>query len=90
VTFSEWLAARKPIEDRIEATRKKLSRMSRSAAIDDYVGHAADLRAIWEPLPLDRQRSIVAALLDRAVIRPAVRGRTTFDPARIDPVWRES
>lgn len=88
VTFPEWLAARAPIEARIDAGQRKLSRMSRSAAIDPYVGHSGVLRAAWPTLPLNRQRSIVSALLDRAVIRPAVRGRTAFDPERIAPVWR--
>jgi site-specific DNA recombinase len=88
VTFPEWLAARAPIEARIDAAQRKLSRASRSAAIDPYLGKASVLRQTIRGLPRDRQRSIVAALLDRAVIRPAVPGRTAFDPARIDPVWR--
>jgi hypothetical protein len=88
VTFPEWLAARAPIEARIDAAQRKLSRMSRSAAIDPYVGQSGVLRAAWPTLPLNRQRSIVSALLDRAVIRSAVPGRTAFDPDRIDPVWR--
>jgi DNA invertase Pin-like site-specific DNA recombinase len=88
VTFPEWLAARAPIEARIDAAQRKLSRMSRSAAIDPYVGKSDALRAIWQTLPLNRQRSVVSAVLDRAVIRSAVPGRTTFDPGRIDPVWR--
>ena len=88
VSFAEWLVARKPIEARIEAGHKKLSRLSRSAAIDPYVGRSGDLLAIWQTLPLNRQRSIVAAVLDRAVVRPAVRGRGTFDADRVDPVWR--
>ena len=88
VTFPEWLAARAPIEARIDAAQRKMSRMSRSAAIDPYVGKSDALRAIWQTLPLNRQRSIVSAVLDRAVIRSAVPGRTTFDPARIEPVWR--
>ena len=88
ITFPEWLAARKPIEDRIDAAQRKLSRMSRSAAVDPYVGKGGALRDAWPTLPLPRQQSIVAALLDRAVIRSAVPGRTTFDPDRILPVWR--
>ena len=88
VTFPEWLAARAPIEARIDAAQRKVSRMSRSAAIDPYVGKSDALRATWQTLPLNRQRSIVSALLDRAVVRSAVPGRTTFDLARIDPVWR--
>lgn len=88
VTFPEWLAARAPIEARIDAAQRKLSRTSRSAAIDSYVGRSGELRPIFRDLPLDRQRSIVSALLDRAVVRPAVRGRTSFDTDRIEPVWR--
>ena len=88
VTFPEWLAARKQIEERIDAAQRKLSRMSRSDAIDPYVGRASVLRQTFRDRPLDRQRSIVSALLERAVIRPAVPGRTAFDPARIEPVWR--
>jgi site-specific DNA recombinase len=88
VTFPEWLAARAPIEARIDAGQRKLSRMSRSAATDPYVGKSEALRATWRDLPLTRQRSIVSALLDRAVIRPAVPGRTAFDTERVEPVWR--
>ncbi len=88
VTFSEWLAARAPIEARIDAAQRKVSRMSRSAAIDRYVGKSDGLRADWQDLPLNRQRSIVSALLDRAVIRSAVPGRTSFDADRVEPIWR--
>jgi DNA invertase Pin-like site-specific DNA recombinase len=88
ITRSEWFAARRPIEERIEAAERKVSRASRTAAIDRYLGRSAALREEWPTLPLDRQRSIASALLDRAVVRSAIRGRATFDPDRIEPVWR--
>jgi len=88
ITFPEYLAARKPIETRIEAGKRRLSRLTRSAAIDQYVGQSDALRTSWRDLPLTRQRAIIAAVLDRAVVRPARRGRTVFDPDRIEPVWR--
>jgi DNA invertase Pin-like site-specific DNA recombinase len=88
ITFAEYLAARKPIEARIEAGQRTVSRLTRTSAIESHVGNADELRRLWRDLPLTRQRAIVAALLDRAVIRPAVRGRSTFDPERIEPVWR--
>ena len=88
ITFPEYLSARKPIETRIEAGKRRLSRLTRSAAIDQYVGQSDALRTSWRDLPLTRQRAIIAAVLDRAVVRPARRGRTTFDPDRIEPVWR--
>jgi DNA invertase Pin-like site-specific DNA recombinase len=88
ITFPEYLAARKPIETRIEAGKRRLSRLTRSAAIDSYLGQSENLRSAWADLPLTRQRAIVAAVLDRAIVRPAVRGRTAFDPERVEPVWR--
>jgi DNA invertase Pin-like site-specific DNA recombinase len=88
ISFPEWIRARDLIEERIHAAERRLSRLSRTAAIDRYVGRAGDLQATWATLPLMRQRSVVAALMDRAVVRPAVRGRGTFDPDRVDPVWR--
>ena len=88
ITFPEFLAARKPIETRIEAGKRRLSRLTRSAAIDAYLGESESLRNAWRDLPLTRQRAIIAAVLDRAIVQPARRGRTAFDPARVEPVWR--
>jgi DNA invertase Pin-like site-specific DNA recombinase len=86
VTLSEYLTARRPIEARIERAERRLARQSRAARVAEYVGRSAALREAWSDLPLNRQRAIVAALLDRALVGPAVRPR--FDPDRITPVWR--
>ena len=88
ITFAEFLAARKPIEERIEAAQRKVSRLTQTSAIESHVGDGAGLRALWNDLPLTRQRAIVAAVLDRAVVRPAGRTGGRFDPDRIEPVWR--
>lgn len=88
ITFPEFLAARKPIEARIETTKRKISRLNRTTAIETYVGASSTLRETWRELPLTRQRAIVEALLDRAIVSPAVRGRTTFDRHRVRPHWR--
>jgi site-specific DNA recombinase len=90
ITSPEWRTARDIIEARITTTRRKIERLSRSSAIDAFVGHSSQLRATWATLPLDRQRSIVSAVLDRAVVRPAVPGRATFDPDRIEPLWKDA
>jgi hypothetical protein len=88
ITLAEYLVARKPIEARLDAAKARLSRASRTVAVRDYVGRSDALRAAWSALPLTRQRAVVAAVLDRAVVGPAARGRTRFDPDRVDPVWR--
>jgi site-specific DNA recombinase len=88
ITFPEYLAARKPIEARIDAARRQISRATGTEAIAPYIGEAGALRTAWKDLPLTRQRAIVAAVLDRAVVGPGLRGRTRFDPERIEAVWR--
>jgi DNA invertase Pin-like site-specific DNA recombinase len=88
ITWAEYLAARKPIEARIEAAKRTISRHSRASAVEPYVGASSALRDLWPELPLSRQRAVVAALLDRAMIGRAVPGRTTFDESRVEPVWR--
>jgi DNA invertase Pin-like site-specific DNA recombinase len=46
------------------------------------------LDAQWCELPVSRRRGLVQLVLDRVWVRPAVRGRNTFDSERFDPVWR--
>ena len=88
ITFPEYIRARKPIEARIEAAQRRITRATGTEAIAPYIGEAGALRAAWKDLPLTRQRAIVAAVLDRAYVGRGLRGRTRFDPDRIEPLWR--
>ncbi len=84
----EWLAARNPIEERINAAERRLARAARSDALTGLVGNGEGLRGQWAELGLDRRHVIVAAVLDHAVIGPGVSGARALDPARVEPVWR--
>lgn len=88
IALTEWSAARAPVERRLSDARKKLSRLSRTSALDGYVGEAETLRKRWGDLNLSRQRAIVAAVLDHVVVNPGRRGFNRFDPSRFEPVWR--
>ncbi len=88
ITHTEWLAARKPVEARIQDAKGRLSRMTGTTALDGYVGNAEHLRAHWDTLTLTRQHAIIKALVDRIEIGPGVRGRNAFDPDRVTPIWR--
>jgi len=88
ITLREYLAARKPIEARIESGRKRLSRATGTVALDGFVGQATRLREAWAEMTIERRRAVLAALLDRLVISPAIRGRNSFDPDRVEPVWK--
>ena len=88
LTLREYLVARKPIERRIETSRRRISRQRGSSALDDFVHRPGALRAAWPSLTLSRQRAIIAAVLAHITVDRAVRGLNRFDQRRLDPVWR--
>ncbi len=88
ITVREWMAARTPIERRRSSAARGIQGLSGASALDEFVGRPGMLKAQWTNLDPARQRAIIAAVLPRIVIKPAVRGRNRFDPGRIDPVWR--
>ena len=88
ISHREWLSARKPIQTRIDSARRRLSRVSPTHSIEEYVGRSGLLRDAWADLPLTRQAAIIRTLLDTVEVAPAVRGRNRFDPDRLTPTWR--
>ena len=89
ITRGEFLAARTPVEARLQNAQKQLAKLSHSSAVSDYVGNADLLRERWAELPLTGQHAVVAAVLDHLVVHPATRrGYNGFDPQRFKPVWR--
>jgi hypothetical protein len=88
VTLREYLAARSPIEARINRAERRLSRRSRAGTLVPFVGQSAVLREAWGELTLNRQRAIIAAVLDRAVVRTARPGHRGLDENRVEPIWR--
>ncbi len=60
------------------------------AAVGRYAGRKGKLTAEWPSMTLDRQRSVLRAVIDHVEIAPvARRGGNVFDPERIGaPVWK--
>ena len=84
----EWMAARRPIEDRIADADKRLGRLTQSSALVGLVGNGRALRSTWDELNLTRQHAIIAAVLDHVTIAPGTLGARQLDPNRVDPAWR--
>jgi DNA invertase Pin-like site-specific DNA recombinase len=87
ITLREFLAARRPVEERLKAASLRLNSTSHTRAVDGYIGKAGRLKAEWPLLPLSRQRAIVAALLHYVVIGPGLKGIRAFDARRVTPIW---
>jgi DNA invertase Pin-like site-specific DNA recombinase len=88
ITLPEWLTARKPIEARLAKARRELADTTGTPDLAELAGTGTALRDSWPTLNLDRQRAIIAAVLDHAVIGPGKPGRSSFDPGRVRPTWR--
>jgi DNA invertase Pin-like site-specific DNA recombinase len=102
ITLREYLAARNPIEARLAQGRAHLANHDQHATLREVAGRAGALRRQWPNLNLDRRHAIVRGLLERLTIQPATqrgfqrnppgRGKpavnASFDPARVEPVWR--
>jgi site-specific DNA recombinase len=85
VTSREWIAARRPIEDRIIDAERRLARLTQHDALAALPA-GDELRRQWEALPLPRQHAVIAAVLDHAVVAPST--VHVFDPSRVTPTWR--
>lgn len=83
----EWMTARKRIEGRLEAARRRVSRIHHGTALEGLEGRG-QLRKAWSSLVPDRRRAVLAAVIDRIDVGPARRGLNRFDDERLDVVWR--
>ena len=88
ISSREWSEARRRIEDRADATQRRLARLARSDALTGAVGTGGELRRRWADLNLTRQAAIVAAIVDHIVIAPGTPGAQAFDPNRAEIIWR--
>jgi DNA invertase Pin-like site-specific DNA recombinase len=89
ISRGEWLAARAAIERRLDLARQKLAAERGTNVLAALPTTIDDLAVMWAELSLDRQRAVIAAVVDRVTVAPApVRGRHAFDPARVTVEWK--
>ncbi|QWZ09106.1 recombinase family protein [Nocardioides panacis] len=88
IKMTEWMTAKKPIEQRLENAQRQLAQVTHSTALIGLVGNGEELGRTWGALNLDRQHAIVEALVDHVLIGPGTPGVARFDPARVSVVWR--
>jgi site-specific DNA recombinase len=89
---AELARAKSRVEARMEASRRRLARRTTSSVLASLPSGEKALRAEWEahegPDGLAWRRSLIAAVIERIVLKPCVRGRNRFDPDAVDPKWR--
>lgn len=82
ITRSEYLAARGPMVERLQAARVQLAGQRPATALDGLEG---DLRVVWPSLAFDRQRAILGMVLESVTVGPTTRANNRFDESRFLP-----
>lgn len=88
ITRREWLCAREVITRRLEAMSTALYRGDTAPSPRRGVLPAGGPARAWLGMGLERRRGVLVALIERVVVHLAPRPTRTFDPARLEIVWR--
>ena len=81
---SAYLSAHDALTERIEAAERRL------ASRDTHAMHSAPgVASRWASADLAQRRALIGLYLESVVVSPAVRGRNTFDPSRVQLTWRD-
>lgn len=91
ISRMEWMAARKPLQARMEAARSLLGRADVTRVLDGLPDDPAGMEMFLldEELEASRRRAVIALVLERVFVRSAIlRGSKIFDPSRLNPLWR--
>ena len=83
-----YFRLRDQVAPRLDANRQQLARNERSVVATEILGLNGDLRSRWKGLEVDRQRAIIAAIMEKVVVSPTTRRGAKFDVDRLDPKWR--
>ena len=81
-----WATARKKLEADRSAIAERMREQTTATALDTF--RSTPLRTAWPSMNLDQKRAVLAAVIDRVVIHPAVKGRNFFDPNRVEIIWK--
>lgn len=78
---------RADLEAQIEGERRRLAQTARNRARAE-LPRGEELRAAWPSMTLSMKRSVLAAVLEHAVVNPTEKHGPTFSPERVELVWR--
>jgi hypothetical protein len=89
MTRMEWQRARRGLDARLKEAKSVLAASARGNVLGPYLAAPGLLRGVWDELDVEKQRTVLAAVIDYVVIKPAaVKGRHSPVGPRIEIVWR--
>lgn len=83
---SEFMAARSAIEREATDLQSRLRTDARASVLGSV---GPDIRDWWQTADIDARRAVIAAVLDRVVVGPVLRGGRGMDPNRVEFLWAD-
>lgn len=88
VPLQAFQSATRDLEARRDQLRAQLAKGTPARLVGELPSGAEALESWWDRADLVSRRELVGAVIERVVVGPAIVGRNTFDPSRVDLVWR--
>jgi len=91
ITRAEWMILRDGLTDRQRSVERDLgSHLDECRTVLAEVPITRrELHQWWNDAPLQRQRDVIKAVVEKIVVRPSAHGGNRFDRQRLEePVWR--
>ena len=80
-----WVAAQRRLTERLLDAQRRLA-PGKVDVVASVLGEGA-LAERWPSMRFDQQRAVLAGLVERVTVSPAVWGRNRFDPGRVHVTW---
>jgi site-specific DNA recombinase len=90
ISLREWLAAKKPLDERLAEARAKVPAPRVPAGVMAVLGQKGGLRKAWasEDFGFDLRQRALAQILEKVVVHPVGPSGNQFDSRRIKPKVR--
>jgi site-specific DNA recombinase len=94
ISMAEWLAARAPLQERLDAAEVDARHSTRPSAVVRLLSKPGALHKAWPTLEFAERRAIVEAAIEKIIVGPTTRARWTPIEERLDPtkglgvIWR--
>jgi DNA invertase Pin-like site-specific DNA recombinase len=86
ITRNQFESATGILKAKLSDLRKRVATARRTYGLEGLDDEG--LRERWPRLEFHRRRTVIQALVEKVVIRPAIHGRSQFDSSRVDIRWR--
>lgn len=84
----QWQQVKAELDRRVESGQAHLARLLSVGPRLDLAGRGHHIRTRWDGMGRQERRDLIALVLDHVVVLPVRRRHSSFQPGRLQPVWR--